>query len=105
MNLSTSANTFVIRVVGPVGAAALVEEPAPVDEVELAAAPEDDGARSFSLPRPVALLNAFTSGWTSRELPLTAAAEDELDAAALGLVPPATLLEEADADDAPCDGD
>ena len=47
---------------------AAVDVDAPLAEPD-AAGPgvdEDDGARSFSFPRPVALLKAFTSGWTSR---------------------------------------
>lgn len=46
------------------------------------AAVEDGDARSFSLPRPVALLNAFTSGCTSRLDPEDATDDEDAAAAA-----------------------
>lgn len=95
VNLSTNANTFVIRMVEPEGAPEFeLDGPAATAVVkpEPEAAPDEDDARSFSFPRPVALLNALTSGCTSR-VPLPPAAVDELGA--IKPDPPATLLEDA----------
>ena len=95
VNRSTSANTFVCLGLPPLapaaGAAELEPAPAPADAAD---APVDD-PRSFSFPRPVALLNAFTNAFTS--LPTAAEPALELpDPAFARLDEP-----EEDADDGP----
>ena len=77
VNRSTRAKTFVIR--GGTAPLPLAAVFGPDAELEPAVeADDDDDARSFSFPRPVALLNAFTSGCTSRlELELEMAADED----------------------------
>ena len=68
VNRSTSANTFVIRGGETIVAADVGAEFAP-DDADGAEATAAGVARSFSFPRPVAVLNAFMNGLTSRPAP------------------------------------